>query len=296
MHVQALIPQTAVERLDEGIIRGLLRPLIDVLRQHVLSGDKLHADDTPVPVLAPGRGKTRTGRLWTYMRDDRPAGDNTTPAVWFAYSPDRQGIHPQTHLKDFKGILQADAYAGFNELYKGGGIQEAACWAHVRRKFHDLHTTRPTDTMREALEQIGALYDTETSIRGSPPAQRQALRQTHSQPRRLVLHDWLKAQQRQRSGKSTMSAALQYALNQWEALTRYVDDGRIEIDNNAAERALRGVALGRKNYLFLGSDAGGERAVAMYSLIGTARLNGHNPEAWLKEVLEKIAAPPRSTG
>ncbi|WP_028534590.1 IS66 family transposase [Paludibacterium yongneupense] len=270
----------------------VLRPLTDALRQHVLSGDKLHADDTTVPVLAPGKGKTKTGRLWTYVRDDRPSGDDTPPAVWFAYSPDRQGIHPQTHLKDFKGILQADAYAGFNELYKDGDIVEVACWAHVRRKFHDLHISRASDLTREALEQIGALYDIETAIRGSPPERRRAVRQEHSQPRLAILHDWLKAQLNQRSGKSTASAAIQYALNQWQALTRYVDDGRMEIDNNAAERALRGVALGRKNYLFLGSDAGGERAAAIYSLIGTAKLNGHNPEAWLKAVLSKIADYP----
>lgn len=270
----------------------LLRLLTDALRRHVLAGYKLHADDTPVPVLAPGSGKTRTERLWTYVRDDRPSGDETPPAVWFAYSPDRQGIHPQTHLKDFKGILQADAYAGFNELYKHGAIVEVACWAHVRRKFHDLYVAHPSDTTREALEQIGALYDIETAIRGSPPERRRAVRQEHSLPRLLRLHGWLTAQLRLRSAKSAASAAIQYALNQWEAMVRFVEDGRMEIDNNAAERSLRGVALGRKNYLFLGSDAGGDHAAAIYSLIGTAKLNGHNPEAWLKEVLSKIADYP----
>ncbi|GGY29248.1 transposase [Paludibacterium paludis] len=174
----------------------LLRPLTDTLRQHVLSGDKLHADDTPVPVLALGRGKTKTGRLWTYVRDDRPSGGKAPPAVWFAYSPDRQGLHPRAHLKSFKGVLQADAYAGFNELYQDGTIVEAACWAHVRRKFHDLHTSRACDLTREALEQIGALYDIETAIRGSPPERRRAVRQEHSKPRLAILHDWLTTQRR----------------------------------------------------------------------------------------------------
>jgi hypothetical protein len=270
----------------------LLRPLIDALRRHVLSADKLHADDTPVPVLAPGKGRTKTGRLWTYVRDDRPAGSEAPPAVWFGYSPDRQGEHPQSHLKDFVGILQADGYAGFGKLYDTGMTREAACWAHVRRKFFDLHVARPSPITQTALEQIAALYAVEAEIRGSPPEQRREVRQARTRPRLLEFHAWLHDQLGKLSRKSETTAAIQYALNRWDALVLYAEDGRIEIDNNAAERALRGVALGRKNFLFLGSDAGGERAAAIYSLIGSAKLNGLDPEAYLRHVLGVIADHP----
>jgi len=270
----------------------LLRPLVDALQQYVFSAHKLHADDTPVPVLAPGKGRTKTGRLWTYVRDDRPAGDDTPPAVWFAYSPDRQGQHPQNHLKDFNGILQADAYAGYGKLYETGAILEAACWAHVRRKFYDLHVARPSPLTESALEQIGALYAIEAEICGSPPDHRREIRQARSRPKLNDLHAWLTEQLEKLSRKSETTLAIQYALNHWEALTRFADDGRIEIDNNAAERSLRGIALGRKNFLFLGADAGGERAAAIYSLIGSAKLNALNPEAYLREVLSVIADYP----
>lgn len=285
--------------LDDGTLADwvgassrLLRPLVEVLRRHVLSAEKLHADDTPVPVLAPGKGRTKTGRLWTYVRDDRPAADASPPAVWFAYSPDRQGEHPQTHLQPFRGILQADGYAGFGKLYEGGQVQEAACWAHVRRKFYDLHANRPSPITQEALERIAALYAVEAEIRGSPPQRRRDIRQARSRPLLIGMHTWLTEQLGKLSRKSETAAAVQYALNRWAALLRYADDGRIEIDNNAAERALRGVALGRKNFLFLGSDAGGERAAAFYSLIGTAKLNGLDPEAYLRHVLRVIADYP----
>ncbi len=231
-----------------GQCNALLRPLVAALRSHVLAGDKVHADDTPVPVLAPGEGKTKTGRLWTYVRDDRPAGNQAPPAVWFAYSPNRRGEHPQAHLKSFKGVLQADAYGGFDALYAGGTILEAACWAHVRRKFFDVHKAQGSPLAAEAIKRIGALYGIEEAIR--------------------------------------------YALKLWTALVRYAGDGRIEIDNNAAERSLRAIAIGRKNYLFAGSDAGGERAAAIYSLIGSAKLNGLDPEAYLRFVIERIAEHP----
>jgi transposase len=270
----------------------LLRPLVEALRQHVLSADKLHADDTPVPVLAPGKGRTKTGRLWTYVRDDRPAGDDAPPAVWFGYSPDRKGEHPQTHLELFKGILQADGYAGFDKLYESGEIQEAACWAHVRRKFYDLQVSRPSPVTQTALEQIAALYAIEAEIRGSPPEHRREVRQAQSRPRLLAFHTWLNDQLDKLSRKSETTAAIQYALNRWAALVLYADDGRIEMDNNAAERALRGIALGRKNFLFLGSDEGGKRAAAIYSLIGSAKLNGLDPEAYLRHVLNTIADHP----
>ena len=269
----------------------LLHPLIEALARHVLTADKLHADDTPVPVLAPGTGKTKTGRLWTYVRDDRPSGDTTAPAVLFRYSPDRKGERPRDHLKPFTGVLQADGYAGFERLF-AAGLTEAACWAHVRRKFYDIHLADASPMAQEALERIGALYGIEREIRGRPPEERRAVRQARAGPLLDAFHTWLHSTLAQVSAKSTLAGAIRYALARWAALTRYCDDGRIEIDNNAAERALRAVALGRKNYLFAGSDAGGERAAALYSLIGTAKLNGLDPEAYLRHVLERIADHP----
>ncbi len=248
-----------------GGASGLLAPLVEALRRHVRSAEKLHADDTPVPVLAPGLGKTKTGRLWTYVRDDRPAGDATPPAVWFAYSPDRKGEHPEQHLREFRGILQADAYAGFNHLYEDGRIQEAACWAHVRRKFYDLQVAHQSPVAQEALERIAALYAIETEIRGRPPRERREVRLARARPLLESLYAWLEGCLTKLSRKSDTTTAVKYALGLWEALVRYVDDGRLEIDNNAAERALRVVALGRKNYLFAGSDVGGERAAAIYA-------------------------------
>ncbi|MDB5961183.1 MAG: family transposase [Massilia sp.] len=275
-----------------GAASALLRPLVDAIRNHVLAATKLHADDTPIPVLAPGNGKTKTARLWTYVRDDRPSGDTTPAAVWLAYSPDRKGVHPQTHLATFEGVLQADAYAGFNALYEGGAIHEAACWAHARRKFYDLHAARPSALTAEALRRIGELYAIEAAIRGRPPDERRLVRQERAKPLIDDLETWLRASLDKLSRKSDTSAAIMYALNLWPALCRYCDDGAIEIDNSAAERALRGVAIGRRNYLFAGADTGGERAAAIYSLIGTAKLNGVDPEAWLGHVLARIADHP----
>jgi len=270
----------------------LLEPLVEALRRYVTAAGKLHADDTPVPVLAPGQGKTKTGRLWTYVRDDRPAGDTAAPAVWFAYSPDRKGEHPAQHLKKFRGTLQADAYAGFNQLYEDGRIQQAACWAHVRRHFYDLEQAHSSPVAREALQRIGALYGIEEPIRGRPPDERRAVRQAQAKPLLDSLRQWLEATLSKLSRKSETTVAIRYALSRWDALTRYIEDGHVEIDNNAAERSLRGVALGRKNYLFAGSDAGGDRAATIYSLIGSAKLNGLDPEAYLRQVLTRIADHP----
>ncbi len=276
-----------------GAASELLSPLVDALRRHVLAGQKLHADDTPLPVLAPGNGKTRTGRLWTYVRDDRPAGVEIPPAVWFAYSEDRRGEHPRQHLSSFEGTLQADAYAGFQHLYRNG-LTEAACWAHARRKFHEIHIVHASPTTTEALNRIGALYTIEDEIRGKPTDRRLSVRQARARPLLAELRAWLETAQARLSAKSATAGAIRYALSRWHALIRYADDGLLEIDNSAAERALRAVALGRKNFLFVGSDAGGRSAAAMYSLIGSAKLNGLNPERYLNTVLAKIADQPIS--
>jgi len=275
-----------------GASSALLAPLVDALRRHVLAGAKVHADDTPIPVLSPGNGKTKTGRLWTYVRDDRPAASRVPPAVWFAYTPDRKGEHPQAHLKKFAGTLQADAYAGFKAIYQTGRIQEAACWAHARRKFYDLHVARPSMLTAEALRRIGELYGIETTIRGKPPDERWRIREQQAKPLLADFETWLNAMMVRLSTKSDATAAILYALNRWAALTRYCDDGTLEIDNSAAERALRGVALGRRNYLFAGANSGGERAAAIYTLVGSAKLNGIDPEAYLRYVLGCIAEHP----
>lgn len=275
-----------------GGVARLTQPLVDALGRYVLGANKLHADDTPVPVLEPGRGVTKTGRLWTYVRDDRAAASTDAPAVWFQYSPDRKGERPVAHLKHFAGVLQADGYAGFDQLYARGDIVEAACWAHVRRKFYAIHVANDSPVAAEALTRIGALYAIESTIRGRPPHDRKAARQARAGPLLDDLHQWLRTTLSTVSKKSELAVAMRYAITRWTALTRYRDDGGIEIDNNAAERSLRAVAIGRKNYLFAGSDAGGDRAAAFYSLIGTAKLNGLDPEAYLRTVLERIAEHP----
>jgi transposase len=226
-----------------GRASELLSPLVDAIQKHVLAGNKLHADDTPMPVLAPGSGKTRTARLWTYVRDDRPAGEDTAPAVWFAYSEDRKGEHPRRHLKNFKGGLQAGVYAGFHHLYGDGAIYEVACWAHARRKFHQIHAIHASPTTTEALARIGALYGIEDEIRGKPADLRLNIRQARARPLLDDLRKWMEKSLRSLSRKSETAGAIRYALSRWRALTRYTDDGWLEIDNSAAERALRAVAM-----------------------------------------------------
>jgi len=281
-----------------GRASTLMAPLVEAVRSHVFAGDRLHGDDTPVPILEPGRGRTRQGRLWTYVRDGRPHGTDQPPAACYFYSPDRKGEHPQSHLNCFAGMLHADGYAGFNELYRADRpdqaprILEAACWAHVRRKFLDLSQNGPAPIAEEVLRRIGELYGIEADIRGAPPDRRRTVRQDRARPKIDALHDWLEDQSRRVPGKSVTVGAIRYALSRWKALCRYLDDGTIEIDNNAAERAIRPIALGRKNWLFAGSDRGGERAAAILTLIETARLNDIDPEAYLREVLTRIADHP----
>lgn len=259
-----------------GRSASLMAPLVEALRDHVMAADYLHGDDTPVPVLEPGRGRTRQGRLWAYLRDERSWAEEAPPAVWYAYSPDRKGRHVEEHLTDFRGVLHADGYAGFGRLYEpmvpGGTLRivEAACWAHVRRKFFDLTMNGPAPIAEEALERIGKLYIVEASIRGWPPDERRAARQAEATPIVEALKDWLEAEHARLAGKSATARAIRYALSRWKSLTRYLEDGCIAIDNNPVERAMRPIALGRRNWLFAGSDRGGMRAAGTLSLIGVS--------------------------
>ncbi len=229
------------------------------------------------------------------MRDDRAAGSVEPPAAWYRYSPNRRGEHPQAHLANYSGILQADAYGGYTRIYASGRVVEAACWAHARRPFWDLHQSQgfvAGSIAHQALQRIAALYAIEAQIRGQPPDVRSHARQARAGPLLQDLRAWLESVLGMVSRKSELAKAIGYLLGRWRSLTRYCDDGRIEIDNNAAERALRGVALGRSNYLFMGSDSGGERAAAIYSLVETAKLNGLDPQAYLRDVLARIAEHP----
>ncbi|MEQ1653639.1 MAG: IS66 family transposase [Hyphomicrobium sp.] len=286
--------------LDRGLLADwvgkaawLVRPLADKIADHVMAGRVIHADDTPVPMLAPGTGKTKTGRLWVYLRDERAHASATPPAVLYRYTPDRKGERCRQHMAAFKGHLHADGYAGFAELYestdgKPAVVTEVACWAHVRRKIFDVHKSNASPFAKDGLDLIGALFDIERSIAGKPPDHRMRVRQALSKPKLEALGLWFEAQLKLISGKSELAAAIRYALNRWEALVRYADDGRLEISNNAAENAIRPVALGRKNWLFAGSDSGGERAAVFYTLIRSAKLNGLEPEAYLRDVLTRI--------
>jgi transposase len=275
-----------------GACGALVRPLVNALQSYVLMPGKIHTDDTTMPVLAPGNGQTKTGRLWVYVRDDRRAGSLAAPAAWFAYTPNRQGQHPQTHLANFSGVLQADAFAGYDKIYAAGRVHEAACMAHARRKIHDLHVRKATITTTEALRRIGELYAIEAQIRGQLPDERRRIRQMQSRPLLDSFEIWLRERLLTLSTQSDTNKAINYLLNQWQALIYYCDDGTAEIDNNIAENALRTCCLGRKNYLFVGADSGGDRAAAMYSLIVSAKLNGIDPQAYLRHVLTYIADYP----
>jgi len=275
-----------------GAAAAALVPLTDALAAELLASEVLHADDTPVPVLAPGAGRTKTGRLWVYVRDERPFAGSRPPVALFFYSPDRKGERPRAHLKDFTGVLHADGYAGFNGLFEGGRVAEAACWAHVRRKFFDVHAASGSPIAKEALDRIGALYAIEETINGCSADERRRRRQAHSIPIAMALKDWTEEVVPKLSRGSELAAAFRYLRSRWTSLRRCFDDGRLALDNNAAERALRGVAIGRKNWLFAGSDRGGARAAAIYSLIETAKLNGLDPQAYLRDVLARLPDHP----
>jgi transposase len=277
----------------------LLRPLYELIRAHVFAGDRVHGDETTVPVLA--KHQTRKGRLWAYVRDDQPFAGRAPPAAVFFYSRDRTAEHPERHLRDYAGILQADAYAGFNRLYeagrKPGAITEASCWAHGRRKFFELAdvTAKARGELAviaplafEAVKRIDAIFDIEREINGRSIDERLAVRRERVAPLVSDLETWMQAQRAKLSRHNDVAKAMNYMLNRWNTFTRFLDDGRICLTNNAAERALRGIALGRKSWLFAGSDRGGERAAVMYALIQTARLNDVDPQAWLADVLARI--------
>jgi transposase len=275
-----------------GKAAWLLVPLVERIGAHVTAGQVLHADDTPLPVLAPGHGKTKTGRLWVYLRDERPHAGTAPPAVLYCYTPDRKGEHCRAHLTGFSGHLHADGYAGFGGLYESGRVSEVACWAHVRRKFYDVFAANGSPLAKEALSKIGQLFEIERALKGHPPDRRRAVRQLQVHPLMDNLRAWSGETVSKIPGKSELAAAFRYASSRWEALSRYLDDGRLEISNNAAENAIRPVAIGRKNYLFAGSDAGGERAAAFYTLIQTAKLNALEPESYLRDVLATIGSHP----
>jgi transposase len=280
-----------------GKVAWLVKPLADRIGIHVMAGSVIHADDTPVPVLAPGNGKTKTGRFWVYLRDERPHAGAAPPAVLYRYTPDRKGEHCRSHLARFAGHLHADGYSGFNELYetKDAGlacVTEVACWAHVRRKFFDVHKSNGAPIAKEALDKIGALFDIERTIAGKTPVQREAARIARAKPKLEALATWFDGQLKLISGKSDLAKAIRYARSRWGALTCYCADGRLELSNNAAENQIRPLALGRKNWLFAGSDAGGERAAVFYTLIRSAKLNGIEPENYLREVLIRIGEHP----
>jgi transposase len=293
-----------------GAATFALMPLYRRIEAHVLAAERLHGDDTTVPVLA--KGKTDTGRLWVYVRDDVPFGGPAPPAALFHYSRDRRGEHPRAHLASWAGILQADAYGGYGELYRDGRepgpVCEAGCFAHARRKFFELADVEGAARKKsrgersgtiypialEAVQRIDALFDVERAINGQSTATRLAARQERSAQLMAELHDWLHAQLERLSRNHDLAKAINYMLRRWPAFTRFLGDGRICITNNAAERALRCITLGRKSWLFCGSDRGGQRAAVIYSLIGTAKLNNVDPQAWLADVLARIAAHPVS--
>ncbi len=276
-----------------------LEPLWQLLRRHVMSSTRIFADDTPLPVLDPGRGRTKTGRLWGYAVDDRPWNGSTPPAVVYLYAEDRKSEQPAAHLAGFEGILQVDGYSGFKGLLASrppGAIRLAFCWAHCRRRFYEIHQATGSPLAQEALRQIRELYVIEAEVRGRPAEDRRATRQERSKPIVEALNGWLTAQLGRVSGKSTLAEAIRYALRHWWGLVLFLEDGRLELDTNTIERAIRPIALGRKNSLFAGSDGGARHWAIVASLVATAKLNGVEPQAWLTDVLERMVSGRTKSG
>ena len=265
-----------------------LEALHERLCKNVFASDHLFGDDTPIPVLDPGRGRTKTGRLWVYAREQRPWSGPEPPAAVYLYAPDRKAERPASHLEDFKGVLHVDGYAGFEQLANNGDVVLAACWAHTRRKFYEVAEATGSPVAAEALRRIGELYVIEVRVRGKSSAHRLAERRSFSRPIVQALHAWLEAQLPRVAGRSTPAEAIRYALSRWQGLTRFLHDGRIELDTNPVERAIRPVALDRKNHLFAGSDGGGDRWAILCSLIETCKLNGVEPYAYLTDVLTRM--------
>lgn len=273
-----------------GRSAALLEPLADAIGRHVRTGNAIFADDTPIKMQA--KQKCATARIWTYVRDERPWSGDDPPAAWYRFSTDREGKHPADHLKTYKGWMHADGYSGFNQLYKSGIIQEVACMAHVRRKFVDIFKSQNLDVAEEVIKRIAVLYRVEKEARGKPPEERVRLRQKDAKPVFDDLEAWLGAQLRRISGKSELAKAIRYALGRMPKMRAYLGHGFLELDNNSAERGMRPVALGRKNYLFVGSEGGGKAAAITYTLIETAKLNGVDPQAWLTDMLTRVADHP----
>jgi transposase len=277
-----------------GHVAWWVRPLAALIGSTVMAQTVIWTDDTPIRTLAPGTGKTRLSRFWCYAVDPRPYKGSGHPAVFYRYSADRKGERPRGHLEDFSGYLQADAFAGYAALYRADGnnpprITHVACMAHARRKFFEVFVSTKSPIAEEALRRIQDLYAIEADIKGRSADQRRTVRQERSKKLLDVFHTWAVVQRRRLSGKTPLGKAFQYSLSRWDALTRYIEDGRLSIDNNMAERLLRGIAISRKNFLFLGSDSGGDKAASIYTIIETAKLNGLNPEAYLATVLDRMA-------
>lgn len=276
-----------------------LHPVIERIEKEVMASDILHADDTPIRVLDrsqknKGLGKgVKQGRIWVYVRDQRPWAGTAPPGAVYRFSPDRKGEHPQDHLKHSSGILQADAYAGFGDLYDrradgSAQFREAACWAHLRRDFHDVWTSDKSEIAREALDRIGKLYDIERQIAGQPAEVRRAVRQDKSKPLVEAFRVWAEKQLTRIPGKSDLAKAFRYGLGRWDSFFLFLEDGRVAIDNNAAERGMRPIGVGRRNWLFAGSDTGGETLARAMTIIETAKMNGLDPQAYLADLLDRI--------
>ncbi len=279
-----------------GRMGFLLAPLVEAVERYVFEAAKLHADDTVLPVLRQGKGQTQTGRLWAYVRNDRNSGSQEPVAMWLAYSDNRRAENPALHLQGYRGVVQCDAFEGYSATFEMNGIRPAFCWAHARRKFFELAESfkgqNPDNMALEALQRIGQWYAIEAAIRGKPPDERLETRQLDTVPRLLEFKAWAEQCLTRLSKKSQTAVAFLYVLKRWEGFTEFTRNGLCEIDNNWAENSVRPVALGRKNYLFAGSDEGGARAAAMYTLIGTAKANGVEPYAYLRHVIERIADHP----